>query len=553
MPLAYPNLRPRISILISLTGHSQIVQIVGALARQTVDLANDEVLVVDATGDPATQQELAGVDPEFARQINLRRFCISQGGRAWACNEALRRARGELYLFLGSDFIPQSDWVEQHLLLHQEYSEKHVVGLGPSHHADHLMTQPFVRWLATRSTEFESVDYGPETEQSMSRFFHSNNTSIKRSLIWEAGLFDIDLLNDAIEDHELGVRLARLGMEATFLPAACVIRDHAATFNEWRGQMFRIPDYRFPPPHELRAEYERRVQLGQRRMSSTTAVISGLARNVAGILPLTIARIEQMGAMFADYRVVIYENDSSDETARLLTDWAERNHRIDVTIERRGDPINPMTRCLKRAERMAYYRNQCLETIRTRYPDFDHAIIVDTDLAGGWSCDGLANTFGQDDWDFVGSNGVIFKRVGLKTNVLMQYDAWAFRSDEAFTPFTTKQVNNMSFTRGEPLVPVTCSFGGLGVYLMPAYLAGQYAGHDVDHVTHQQVARPQGFTRTFLNPSQIAMYGRHRRSWDPVIFPTLKLCRQLPGLRHWLRDLQPFECSTECPPIRVAG
>ena len=314
-----------------------------------------------------------------------------------------------------------------------------------------------------------------------------------------------------------------------------------------------FPEATFPPPGELRAEYERRVQLGQRRMSASTAVISGLARDVAGVLPLTIARIEHIGAMFADYRVVIYENDSRDETASLLTEWAKRNHRVDVTIERRGDPINPMTRCLKRAERMAYYRNQSLETIRARYPDFDHAIIVDTDLSGGWSLDGLANTFGHDDWDFVGSNGVIFKRVGLKINVLMQYDAWAYRRDEAFTPFTTKEVNNMTFTRGESLVPVTCSFGGLGVYRMPAYLAGQYAGHDVDHVTHQQVARPKGFTRTFLNPSQIALYGRHRRSWDPVIFPTLNFCLQLPGLRHWLHNLRPFESSIESSPIRVAG
>lgn len=308
-----------------------------------------------------------------------------------------------------------------------------------------------------------------------------------------------------------------------------------------------FPDPRFPPPRELRAEYERRVELGQRRMSSTTAVISGLARDVAGILPLTIARIEQMGLMFADYRVVIFENDSRDETARLLTDWAERNHRVDVTIERRGDPVNPMTRCLKRAERMAYYRNQCLETIRFRYSGFEHVLIVDTDLSGGWSRDGLANTFGHDDWDFVGSNGLIFKRVGLKFNVLMQYDAWAYRDDESFTAFTTRQVNDMSFTRGEPLVPVTCCFGGLGVYLMPAYLAGQYAGHDVDHVTHQQVARPQGFTRTFLNPSQIALYGRHRRSWDPVVFPVLSLCQRLPGLRSWLKDLQPFECLPSYP------
>lgn len=304
-----------------------------------------------------------------------------------------------------------------------------------------------------------------------------------------------------------------------------------------------FPESDFLPPRELQAEYERRVQLGQQRMSTSTAVIAGLARDVAGILPLTIARIEQIGVMFADYRVVIYENDSRDDTPRLLTEWAARNSRVHVTIERRGDPINPNTRCLKRAERMAHYRNQCLESIRARFADFGHVIIVDTDLADGWSFDGLANTFGHDDWDFVGSNGLILKRVGWQLNVAMQYDAWAFRTDEAFTSYSTKQVNHMSWTRGASLVPVTCSFGGLGVYRMPAYLAGQYAGHDVDHVTHQQIARPQGFTRTFLNPSQIALYGRHLRSLDPVILPPL----------NWLERFRKFRQRNRLPrPKNVA-
>lgn len=304
-----------------------------------------------------------------------------------------------------------------------------------------------------------------------------------------------------------------------------------------------FPEDGFAPAEPLCADYERRIGIGRRRMSETTAMLVGLARDVGRILPFTIAGLERIGAMFADYRVVIYENDSRDDTKRLLSDWVARNPRVQVVMESRGDPINPATRCLKRAERMAYYRNQCLETIRDRYASFDYVVLVGTDLEGGWSYDGLANTFGHDDWDFVGSNGVIFKRVGLRTNVLMQYDAWAFRRDEAFTPFTTKEVNGMCWSRGEPLVPVTCSFGGLGVYRMAAFLAGRYAGHDVDHVTHQEVARSQGFTRTFLNPSQIALYGRHRRTWDPLFLPTLTTLAGLPMLRRWLSHWKPFECS----------
>ena len=256
-------------------------------------------------------------------------------------------------------------------------------------------------------------------------------------------------------------------------------------------------------------------------MSESTAVICGLARDVEHVLPQTIARIERLGAMFADYRVVISENDSRDRTKLMLGEWAGRNPKVDALLEQRGDPVNPIARCLKRAERMARYRSVCLETVRARYADFTHAIVVDTDLQLGWSDEGVANTFGHDGWDFVGANGLILRRCGFSLNTLVQYDAWAFRLDEQFTPLTTAEVNQMSWQRGQPLVPVTCCFGGLGVYRMPAFLAGTYAGHDTEHVTHQQVARARGFRNVFLNPSQITLYGRHRRRCDLWMIPLI--------------------------------
>ena len=300
-----------------------------------------------------------------------------------------------------------------------------------------------------------------------------------------------------------------------------------------------FPEHDFPPSREFRADYERRVELGRQRMSQSSVVICGLARDVADVLLHTTARIERLGAMFSDYRVVIYENDSRDDTKPLLIAWSRRNPRVNATLECRGDPINPNARCLKRATRMARYRNHCLDTVRTHFSHFDYAIVVDTDLAGGWSFDGIANSLGHDAWDYIGSNGIIIKRVGLRLNVTIQYDAWAFRLDEAFTPFTTQQVNSMSWTRGEPLVPVTCSFGGLGLFRMSAYLAGDYSGDDVDHVTHQRRARANGFTRVFLNPSQVVLYGRRQRSLDPVLFPSLKFLTRLPGLRHWQTLVRP--------------
>jgi hypothetical protein len=274
-----------------------------------------------------------------------------------------------------------------------------------------------------------------------------------------------------------------------------------------------------------------KVAKGYSVMRQRRVVIAGLARNVADVLPQTIGRIERLGELFADYRVVIYENDSSDDTPRLLRQWSRANPRVTILNETHHDPVHRPSRNLARARRMAYYRSCCQELILARYRGYDNVVLVDTDLEGGWSYDGIANTFGHDDWDFVGSFGVIYRRDRLAPNQIAQYDAWAFREDEEFTPISTAIVNSIVFERGEPLQPVSSCFGGLGVYRMPAYAAGAYDGSDVEHVTFHRRIRQMGFTETFLNPSQITLYGRRRRSMDRAAMRVLGFLERITGRR----------------------
>ncbi len=282
-----------------------------------------------------------------------------------------------------------------------------------------------------------------------------------------------------------------------------------------------FPEDLFPVSPELWTDYRQVLTLGQSRMRQSTAVICGLARDVAEILPVTIARIERIGERFSDYRVVIYENDSTDDTRPLLLAWAQRNPRVRVIVETIGDPVNPCARCLHRAARMANYRNRCLDVLKSEFANFDYALVLDTDLKGGWSIDGIANTFGHDGWDFVGSNGIIFKRLGRDLNVPIQYDAWAFRLDEKFSAMPTSAVNFLRWQRGQPLVPVTSCFGGLGVYRIKALLSARYSGWDSEHIPLHQEMRNNGFHRMFINPSQIALYGRRHRTLDRAMIPLL--------------------------------
>ncbi len=249
-------------------------------------------------------------------------------------------------------------------------------------------------------------------------------------------------------------------------------------------------------------------------MRRSTVIIAGLARSIASVLPATMLRMELLGKTFANYQILVYENDSVDETPEILRDWAASNQRVTIVSETLGAPASLPIRCSSRADRMAHYRARCQSLIREKLGAAEHVILVDTDLEGGWSPDGVASTFGEENWDFVGSNGVIFKRQGWQVNAMAQYDAWAYREDVGFNPLSTKYVNNLVYQRGQPLIPLPSCFGGLGVYRMEAYLAGDYSGGDIEHVSFHRSMREKGFHRTFLNPSQLVVYGRKHRRFD---------------------------------------
>jgi hypothetical protein len=299
-----------------------------------------------------------------------------------------------------------------------------------------------------------------------------------------------------------------------------------------------FPEDAFPPAPELAAAYRQACHRGYAAMAGMRVAITGLARNIGDLLPLTIARIERLASRFANYRVVLYENDSTDATKPLLLRWQNSNPRVIVTMENCADPTNPATRCLARAERMARYRERCQRLVLDRCGDFDATIVLDLDVAGGWSEDGVANSFGQRDWDFIGTNGLIYRREGFNINALRQYDMWALRFDERLTPIPTSQARRHVYRRGESLVPVTSCFGGIGIYRMDAFRQGRYGAADCEHAVFHRHLIKAGFSRLFLNPSQILVYGRRHRFGDKAFAPLLRACHAVAGTSEqpWLFD-----------------
>lgn len=302
----------------------------------------------------------------------------------------------------------------------------------------------------------------------------------------------------------------------------------------------------------LEAMYRERCRRGYLQMTRSRAVITGLARDLEDVLPASIARIRGLCDLFADARVVVFENDSRDRTRQILCDWAASDHRVTAICEDSHDPVNGDNRCARRAERMARYRARCHAEVLQRFRPYGSVIVVDFDAVGGWSTDGIANTFGHSGWDFVGSNGLIYRRSGWHANVVRHYDTWALRFDDGYRPIATAVAARYVYHRGEPLVPVTSCFGGVGIYSMEAFAAGRYeGGDDMEHVAFHRAMVAKGFSRLFLNPSQIVVHGRKRRSLDGCVRFMLKTLSAGRGEAWFYDDAVPAAVPAVRDPVPV--
>ena len=109
-----------------------------------------------------------------------------------------------------------------------------------------------------------------------------------------------------------------------------------------------------------------------------------------------------------------------------------------------------------------------LRTIK-EHGDWEFALTFDV-TAAGWSYDGIVNTFGNAGlWDAVVAN-----------------------------PQPGSQ-----YSRGEPLIPHSGGYNGLGVYTMKCMHRSFYYVTDLSHEKFHQRLGENGLGRIYLNPSQI--------------------------------------------------
>jgi len=248
----------------------------------------------------------------------------------------------------------------------------------------------------------------------------------------------------------------------------------------------RFPEDLFPPIN--RKQWNLSIDMGYQLLIESDLCLVGLARNIEYALELNLIRIDYLRTLCKSLRWVIVTNGNSDRTLEVLENYARKDDLILSLDDDRTQHASVVSE--ERYRDMAFYRNQYVPHLGGEY-----TIVYDLDILGGFSYDGLANSFIQFKGDMIGSNGIIYQN-GMR----LYYDALAFRRLGKKGPHDTTEINLLNYTRGEDLIRVQSCFGGLGIYKTESLVKSEYQAWDCDHVTINKNLE------CYLNPSQIILY-----------------------------------------------
>ena len=237
-------------------------------------------------------------------------------------------------------------------------------------------------------------------------------------------------------------------------------------------------------------------------------LICGICKNVEKAIPNTIRSAKELGAQFLDYRVVIYENNSTDRTKELLKEWANSDPRLiflseDIPKKKLASQLQ--MKVYNRTEVIARARNKVLDiAMQKKYEDFKYVIWADLDFLEPWDVSNIVDTIlhPEQEWDAVLANGA--------------YDLFAFRDAEFPIGFELigerywKNLNTMreKFTidASGPWKKVYSAFGGLGIYKKASIKGCRYSGivtKDLEQLVQKWLDQAQSVKNVcFLNDYQ---------------------------------------------------
>lgn len=257
-------------------------------------------------------------------------------------------------------------------------------------------------------------------------------------------------------------------------------------------------------------------------------IICGVVKNVEKKIEKNIEYCNKTGKLFQDYKIIIYENNSKDNTKNILSKYTHTAKIImeDIPYETIKSNSKIWTATYRtgsdhpcRIEQICNARNIVIDEFnKPEYDEYQYVIWIDLD-SGGWCLEGIQNSFERkDDWDavFAGYNHYDDYALRLDPTITANDDYYKNISDynEIFcmgpetlgeTYWNLRNKYNIHFNNTERLIPVYSAFNGLGIYKKELFKENKYdciVTNDVKTLARKIIDHPK------FNQYQMRIYSK---------------------------------------------
>jgi hypothetical protein len=197
--------------------------------------------------------------------------------------------------------------------------------------------------------------------------------------------------------------------------------------------------------------------------------IAGTVRNCGKYLTKIFDNMEKIGTLFEDYVIILYYDNSNDNTLQILQKYQIKHPKLVLYIN-----TEPLLQY--RTHRIALGRNKCLEIMRNDYKTYDYFIMMDCDNRCAFNIKlNLLNAYLlRHDWDSLSFN-----------HPSGYYDSWAlsirpyvlschhFKNASLGLRMITKMIKT---TPRYKLISCLSAFNGFAIYRTSKFVNCVYSG-----------------------------------------------------------------------------
>jgi hypothetical protein len=277
------------------------------------------------------------------------------------------------------------------------------------------------------------------------------------------------------------------------------------------------------------------IDMGRKNICQSVITICGIVRDCDSNLKKNIVTINKLCDIAKDYHIVIFENDSMDNTKQILREWQEYQKNVHIsyndfhttTIPVQSKTINRYF-SRYRIEKMATYRNYYLDYISTNQIVSDYILVIDLDVEK-IPLDGILHSFGENrDWDCIAANGYIYSPSALfrkRYNDTYALVECGMENREQTELMIKQNQYRWAFLKSKmPFIRVFSAFGGLAIYKYEAIKDCRYSVIPncdkrvevrCEHFSLCKQMADKGFDKIYINPYMTVRY-------QPYIFQTIK-------------------------------